>query len=69
LNSIGLDDFLGTEGVTVIEWGEKMGPLSEPATEVEIEDAGDDLRILRIKLSGSAKRSASRQAARGRKSE
>jgi tRNA threonylcarbamoyladenosine biosynthesis protein TsaE len=69
LNSIGLDDFLGTEGVTVVEWGEKMDPLFESATDVELEDAGDDLRVLRIKLPGMAKGHASKTAARGRKGE
>ncbi len=48
LYSIGLDDFLGREGVTVIEWSEKLGSPIEQATEIEIEDAGDDLRLLRV---------------------
>jgi len=69
LNSIGLDDFVGTEGVTVVEWGEKMDPLFEPAAEVELEDAGDDLRVLRIKLPRTTKRRESGMAARGRKRE
>jgi tRNA threonylcarbamoyladenosine biosynthesis protein TsaE len=48
LYSIGLDDFLGHEGVTVIEWSERLSIALDQATEVEIEDAGDDLRILHI---------------------
>jgi tRNA threonylcarbamoyladenosine biosynthesis protein TsaE len=48
LYSIGLDDFLGKEGVTVIEWSERLSIALDQATEVEIEDAGDDLRVLHI---------------------
>jgi len=48
LYSIGLDDFMGSEGVTVIEWSERLSDKTEDATEVEITDAGDDRRILRI---------------------
>ena len=49
LYSIGLDDFLGKEGVTVIEWSERLSIALDQAMEVEIEDAGDDLRVLHIK--------------------
>jgi tRNA threonylcarbamoyladenosine biosynthesis protein TsaE len=48
LYSIGLDDFLGNEGVTVIEWSERLPDGFGDATVIEIEDAGDDQRILRI---------------------
>jgi len=48
LYSIGLDDFMGKDGVTVIEWSEKLNTPFELATEIEIEDAGDDLRLLRV---------------------
>jgi tRNA threonylcarbamoyladenosine biosynthesis protein TsaE len=48
LYSIGLDDFLGTEGVTVIEWSERLSGYRGEATIVEIEDAGGDRRVLRI---------------------
>jgi tRNA threonylcarbamoyladenosine biosynthesis protein TsaE len=48
LYSIGLDDFLGREGVTVVEWSEHLPLAFAPATEVEIEDAGNDLRVLHI---------------------
>jgi tRNA threonylcarbamoyladenosine biosynthesis protein TsaE len=48
LYSIGLDDFLGKEGVTVIEWSERLSIALDQATEVEIEDAGDDLRVLHV---------------------
>ncbi len=48
LYTIGLDDFLGREGVTVIEWSERLSVTPALATEIEIEDAGDDMRILHI---------------------
>jgi tRNA A37 threonylcarbamoyladenosine biosynthesis protein TsaE len=48
LYSIGLDDFLGNEGVTVIEWSERLPDGFGDATVIEIEDAGDDQRVLRI---------------------
>jgi tRNA threonylcarbamoyladenosine biosynthesis protein TsaE len=48
LYSIGLDDFMGSEGVTIIEWSERLTDKIEDATEVEITDAGDDQRLLRI---------------------
>jgi tRNA threonylcarbamoyladenosine biosynthesis protein TsaE len=49
LYSIGMDDFLGSEGVTVIEWSERLSTKIDQATEIEIEDAGDDLRVLHIR--------------------
>jgi tRNA threonylcarbamoyladenosine biosynthesis protein TsaE len=69
LYSIGLDDFLGTDGVTVIEWSEKMDPVPEPAAEVELEDAGDDVRILRIKYPRTGKQRVPKTAARNRRRE
>jgi tRNA threonylcarbamoyladenosine biosynthesis protein TsaE len=46
LYSIGMDDFLGSDGVTIIEWSERLITKMDRAFEIEIEDAGDDLRIL-----------------------
>jgi tRNA threonylcarbamoyladenosine biosynthesis protein TsaE len=60
LYSIGLDDFLGSDGVTVIEWSERLPEAEgfEHATIIEIEDAGDDQRILHIEAPrGRSKRS------------
>jgi tRNA threonylcarbamoyladenosine biosynthesis protein TsaE len=48
LYSIGIDEFLGTEGVTIVEWGEKLSPRFGEAIEVELEDAGGDRRMLYI---------------------
>ena len=50
LYSIGLDDFLGKEGVTIVEWSERLlFPLDQAVT-VEIDDAGDDCRVLYITM-------------------
>jgi tRNA threonylcarbamoyladenosine biosynthesis protein TsaE len=48
LHLIGLDDFFGLEGVTVVEWSERLTFPTDMATEIQIEDAGDDLRLLHI---------------------
>ena len=48
LYSIGLEDFLGSDGVTVIEWSERLSRVMDQAAEIEIEDAGDDLRVLHV---------------------
>ena len=48
LYSIGLDDFLGMEGVTIIEWSERLSNEFSDATVIEIEDAGGDQRVLHV---------------------
>jgi tRNA threonylcarbamoyladenosine biosynthesis protein TsaE len=48
LYSIGLDDFFGKEGVTIVEWSERLVFSLEGAIEIELKDAGDDRRILII---------------------
>ncbi len=48
LRSIGIEDFLGREGVTIVEWSERLPFPPDSAVEVEIEDAGGDARVLRI---------------------
>jgi tRNA threonylcarbamoyladenosine biosynthesis protein TsaE len=50
LYSIGMDDFLGSDGITVIEWSERLSTEMDQATEIEIDDAGDDLRVLHIRI-------------------
>jgi tRNA threonylcarbamoyladenosine biosynthesis protein TsaE len=47
LSSIGLEDFLGQDGVTVIEWGERLRSYHDAAVVVELEDSGGDTRIIR----------------------
>ncbi len=48
LRSIGIEDFLEKEGITIIEWSERMTDRLEAAVVVEIEDAGGDARRIRI---------------------
>jgi tRNA threonylcarbamoyladenosine biosynthesis protein TsaE len=48
LHSVGLEDFLGEDGVSIVEWGERLVSRAEAALVVEIEDAGGEERILRI---------------------
>jgi len=56
LESLGLDDFLGRAGVTIVEWAERLDPVPEAALEITLEDAGGDAR--RIRIAGAARRSA-----------
>ena len=44
----GLDDFMGKQGVTIIEWAERLGYVPAQAAVVEMKDAGDDMRILHV---------------------
>ena len=55
LYSIGLDDFLGSDGVTIVEWSERLTNPFDDATVVEIEDAGGDERVLHIRTSSRRK--------------
>jgi tRNA threonylcarbamoyladenosine biosynthesis protein TsaE len=48
LHSVGLEDFLGEDGVSIVEWGERLVSRADAALVVEIEDAGGEERILRI---------------------
>jgi len=63
IHSIGLEDFLGREGVTIVEWSERLVCSMDSAIEVQIEDAGGDARRIRIcypAASGSARRGRNR---------
>ncbi len=53
IRSIGLDDFIGRDGVTVVEWGERLHYPRDSAVEVELTGGGDDCRRLRIFFPGS----------------
>ena len=53
LYTTGLDEFLGREGVTVVEWSERLTFPVESAVIVDIEDAGEDSRIFKIFVSKS----------------
>ncbi len=48
LSTVGLDDFLGRDGVSLVEWGERLGPSREADLVVELEDAGGERRKIHI---------------------
>lgn len=48
LYSIGIDDFIDRDGVTVVEWSERLSELFPDAVEIELTDAGGDSRLLHI---------------------
>lgn len=50
LYSIGLDEFIGSDGITIVEWSERLSDDFANAAEIEIEDAGEDSRILNVRL-------------------
>ncbi len=49
LSSVGLEDFLGRDGITMVEWGERLTSYRDAALVVELEDAGGEERIIRIR--------------------
>jgi tRNA threonylcarbamoyladenosine biosynthesis protein TsaE len=55
LYSIGLDEFIGNEGITIVEWSERLSHEFENAAEIEIEDAGENSRILHVRLPAKSK--------------
>jgi tRNA threonylcarbamoyladenosine biosynthesis protein TsaE len=48
ISSIGIEEFLGRDGVTVIEWSERLTFPLNSAIEIEIEDSGGNARLIRI---------------------
>lgn len=54
----GLDDFMGREGVTIVEWGERLGYVPAQAVVIELEDAGNDMRILHVLTQTSGRKSS-----------
>lgn len=49
LSDLGLEELFGGEGVTVVEWAEKLVPLLPPHTiQVHIEGVGDEPRAITI---------------------
>jgi len=56
LYSIGLDDFIGQDGITIVEWSERLPLAFDSALIIEIADAGGDCRRIRI-VPGPVKRS------------
>ncbi len=65
--SIGLEEFMGTVGVTVVEWSERLNSPVQPATVVAISDRGGDLRSIEVRPGGAgAAAGTGRPAARRR---
>ena len=55
LDELGLEEVLGTEGVALVEWAERLGPYRpEHCVEVTINDAGGRQRDIRIEDHRSA---------------
>jgi tRNA threonylcarbamoyladenosine biosynthesis protein TsaE len=48
LASVGLDEFLESDGVTIVEWGERLSSRVRVSLEIEISDDGGDRRVLCI---------------------
>ncbi len=48
LHSIGLEDFIGSDGITLVEWSERLELELPGALVVELEDAGGDTRRIWI---------------------
>jgi tRNA threonylcarbamoyladenosine biosynthesis protein TsaE len=49
IRALGLDELLGGEGVTAIEWAERAEPLLPPRTvRVRIHGAGDEPRTVEV---------------------
>lgn len=57
LFNIGYDEFFYGEGVTAVEWSERLGELApEECWKVELKHAGDDKRDIRIRIQGKGLR-------------
>jgi tRNA threonylcarbamoyladenosine biosynthesis protein TsaE len=55
LDELGLDEFLGVDGIAVVEWAERLGPYRpERFVSVRIADRGGDLREITIEDRGSS---------------
>jgi tRNA threonylcarbamoyladenosine biosynthesis protein TsaE len=61
LDSLGLEDFLGRDGVTLVEWAERLPAAVDPELDIEIEDAGSEVRMLRIARRRAPRRGKSRK--------
>jgi len=55
LDSIGIDEFLGCDGVTIVEWAERLPGGVAATLDIELEDAGGDLRRIRVGRPGAAR--------------
>jgi len=68
LYSTGIDEFLGQDGVTLVEWSERLTFPIESAVLVDIEDAGGDSRVIRVSRPPSARAEMSQTARQDRSS-
>ena len=66
LYSIGLDDFLGGEGVTVVEWSERLPYRVPGAAVVGLQETGENTRIIWIQSPRKRGRPVTEGAARRR---
>ncbi len=69
IRSTGLDEFLDVDGVTIVEWGERLPVLPDDAVIVDLKDAGGDTRILDIWKTGpgTRRRRSPRRSSTGRR--
>ncbi len=68
LYSIGLDEFMGRDGVTIVEWSERLFYPAEAAVIIELKDAGENSRIVRVRSSARRKRPGTDLSEKGVKS-
>ena len=68
LASIGLEEFLGIRGVTIVEWGERLADDLTTALVVEILDCGGDMRRINVRRVSEKTARTAAHAGRGRKS-
>jgi tRNA threonylcarbamoyladenosine biosynthesis protein TsaE len=60
LETVGISEFLGERGVTIVEWGERITFPLRNGVVIELEDAGGDTRRLRILEAGSGRRTGTK---------
>jgi tRNA threonylcarbamoyladenosine biosynthesis protein TsaE len=48
LESVGLDGFMGIEGVTIVEWSERLESVLGATMLVQLEDAGGEKRLITV---------------------
>ena len=46
--SVGIEDFFGEDGVTIVEWGERLPFPARSALAVDLDDAGGDTRVITV---------------------
>jgi len=46
--SVGIEDFFGEDGVTIVEWGERLPLPARSALAVDLDDAGGDTRVITV---------------------